>query len=54
MLDMFVLVFSTIGNFIKILFELKFYGNITYGHIFVFFLILSIFLGFLFNRGKKD
>ena len=46
--------FEFIGGVFKMFFNLPFSGNITYGHIFIFFLILSIIIAFILGRKGND
>lgn len=54
MIDFFVVMFEFIGGVFKMFFDLPFSGRITYGHIFIFLLILSLIIAFIVNRKGND
>lgn len=54
MINFFIIIFEFIGGVFKMVFNLPFSGHVTYGHIFIFILILSIIISFILNRKGND
>ena len=54
MINFFIVMFEFIGGVFKMIFDLPFSGNITYGHIFIFLFILSTIIAFILNRKGND
>ena len=53
MLDFLVFAFSYIAKWISMLLNLEFQGSITYGHVTIFLIILSLIIWFFFRRGDN-
>lgn len=52
MLDFIVALIDIFGKFVKMLFELPFYGNVTYGHLILAIYIAAIILFYVIGHMK--
>jgi len=53
MLDWLMGIAEIFGNFVKMLFELPFYGSVSYGYILLAVYVMALILIFLGGRFKK-